>query len=82
MTSTSAPLVRTVGFLTSTRLSHRDVAQRSQLTEDEVRRVARRLLHLGLARDELARLTARELNRLLRRRARRHVHRSTGGAAW
>lgn len=82
MSFASAPLANAVGFLTSTRLSHRDVAHRSHTAEDEVRRVAGRLLHLGLARDELARLTAHELNRLLRRRARRHVHRSTGGAAW
>ncbi len=81
MSFASAPLANAVGFLTSTRLSHRDVAHRSQLTEDEVRRVARRLRHLGLARDELARLTAHELNRLLRRRRHRHVYRPTGDSA-
>lgn len=81
MTVTSLPLASAVGFTTSTCLSQRRVAHRSQLTEDQVRRIARRLLHLGLARDELARLTAHELSRLLRRRRHRHVHRCTGGSA-
>lgn len=70
-----------VAYRTETSVPHRAIAQRLSLPDDQVRRIARRLLHLGLARDELARLSGHELNRLVRRRRHRHVHRCTGGSA-
>jgi len=71
-----------VAFLTTTRISHRLIAQHLLMPDTEVRRIAHRLLHLGLTRDELARLSEADLNRLIRRRRRhRHVYRASGGAA-
>ena len=80
MTSFRSPLARAVAVLPHT-LSHRRITERPLVPDDDVRPVARRLTHLGLARDELARLSGQELGRLLRRRRHRHVRRASGGAA-
>lgn len=85
MTDAFSSLTTAVDLLIGSQLSCRNVARRASLPEDEIRRIARRLVRLGLARDEIAKLSGHELHRLLRRQRQRACHhrvlRGSRGAA-